>query len=74
MNPAAAEALSLARHHGALGEQARLAMLEHAQARRSAILAAHRAGLSMRRIADELSCSSAVVQAAIRAARTDVKV
>jgi uncharacterized protein (DUF433 family) len=44
-------------------------MLEHAKARRSAILAAHQAGISIRRIADELGCSPTVVQAALRIAR-----
>jgi DNA-directed RNA polymerase specialized sigma24 family protein len=64
-----AEALLAARRHGGLAERARLAMLEHAKARRSAILAAHQAGISIRRIADELGCSPTVVQAALRIAR-----
>jgi DNA-directed RNA polymerase specialized sigma24 family protein len=63
------EALLDARLHGGLAEQARLMMLEHAKARRSAILAAHQAGMSIRRIAEELGCSPTVVQAAIRIAR-----
>jgi len=69
MNDPANDALLDARRHGSLAEQARLAMLNHAKARRSAILAAHRTGMSVRRIAQELGCSPAVVQAALRLAR-----
>jgi hypothetical protein len=41
MTPAATAALSAAPMHAGLVEQARVAMLEHARARRAAILAAH---------------------------------
>ncbi|GAA1395940.1 helix-turn-helix domain-containing protein [Catellatospora coxensis] len=66
-----AHALVDARRHGGLAEQARMAMLEHAKARRNAILAAHRAGMSVRRIAEELGCSPTVVQTALRIARAE---
>ncbi len=46
-------------------------MLEHARARRAAILAAHQDGLSIRAIAEQLGCSPAVVHAAVRAAREE---
>jgi DNA-directed RNA polymerase specialized sigma24 family protein len=69
MTEPAAEALLNARRHAGLAEQARLAMLEHAKARRTAILAAHQTGMSIRRIAEELGCSPTVVQAALRLAR-----
>jgi DNA-directed RNA polymerase specialized sigma24 family protein len=71
MTPAATAALSAARRHASLLEKARVAMLEHAQARRAAILTAHQDGLSIRAIAEELGCSPAVVQTAVRAARED---
>lgn len=71
MTPAATAALSAARMHAGLAEQARLAMLKHARARRAAILTAHQDGLSIRAIADQLGCSAAVVQAAVRAARDE---
>ena len=73
MSESAAEALLDARRHAGLAEQARLAMLEHARARRTAILAAHQAGMSIRRIAEELGCSPTVVQAALRLARGETR-
>jgi DNA-binding NarL/FixJ family response regulator len=71
MTPAATAALTAARRHAGLVEKARFAMLEHARARRAAILTAHQDGLSIRAIAEELGCSPAVIQAAVRAARDD---
>lgn len=71
MTPSAAESLAQARRHGDLVERARLMMLEHARAKRAAILAAHREGMSIRGIAEELGCSPAVIQAAVRAARNE---
>lgn len=68
MTDNAAEALLDAPQHGELAEQARLAMLNHAKARRAAILVAHEAGMSIRKIAAELGCSPAVVQGALRLA------
>jgi DNA-directed RNA polymerase specialized sigma24 family protein len=72
MTPSAVEALAAARRHGGISEQARLSMLEHARQRRAAILKAHLEGISIRRIAEELGCSPAVVQSAIRAAREEI--
>jgi DNA-directed RNA polymerase specialized sigma24 family protein len=71
MTDAVAEALVEARRHAGLAERARLAMLEHAKARRAAILIAHQSGMSIRRIAEELGCSPTVVQAALRLGRTE---
>ncbi len=71
MTPAVTAALSAARMHAGLVEQARVTMLEHARARRAAILAAHQDGLSIRAIAEQLGCSPAVVHAAVRAAREE---
>jgi DNA-binding NarL/FixJ family response regulator len=68
---AAAAALERARRLGARTEDARQRMLSAARARRAAILDAHRGGLSVRQIAQELGCSPAVVQEALRSARTD---
>ncbi len=68
MTPAATAAVWAARMHAGLVEQARATMLVHARAKRAAILAAHQDGLSIRAIAEQLGCSSAVVQAAVRAA------
>jgi DNA-directed RNA polymerase specialized sigma24 family protein len=71
VTPASDAALSAARMHAGLVERARATMLEHARAKRAAVLAAHQDGLSIRVIAEELGCSPAVVQAAIRAARQE---
>jgi hypothetical protein len=65
------DSLAAARHHGNELETARQKMLASARARRGAILEAHHAGLSIRRIAAELGCSPAVVQNAVRAAREE---
>jgi hypothetical protein len=67
----AGDALEVARRRGTETEAARQRMLASARARRAAILAAHRAGMSIRRIAAELGCSPAVVQDAVRAARVE---
>jgi transposase-like protein len=67
----AGAALEMARRRGTETEAARQRMLASARARRAAILAAHRAGMSIRRIAAGLGCSPAVVQDAVRAARAD---
>jgi hypothetical protein len=63
--------LAAARRHGNEVETARQKMLASARARRAAILEAHQAGMSIRRIAAELGCSPAVVQNAVRAARAE---
>jgi len=65
-------ALAAARQLGADTEAARRRMMAGARARRAAILEAHRAGMSVRKIAGELGCSPAVVQEAIRAARAEL--
>ncbi|GAA2371008.1 hypothetical protein Cme02nite_44800 [Catellatospora methionotrophica] len=67
----ATDALVAARRHADLAEEARISMLEHARARRGAIMAAHQAGMSIRRIAEQLGCSAAVVQTALRLARVE---
>lgn len=67
----ASRALAAARRLGADAEAARRQMMAGARARRAAILEAHRAGMSVRKIAAELGCSPAVVQDAIRMARTE---
>jgi DNA-directed RNA polymerase specialized sigma24 family protein len=63
--------LAAARRHGDEVEAARQKMLASARERRAAIIEAHQAGMSIRRIAAELGCSPAVVQNAVRAARAE---
>ncbi|WP_239335515.1 helix-turn-helix domain-containing protein [Frankia sp. CiP3] len=69
-----ARALAAARRLGAEAEAARQQMMAGARARRAAILDAHRAGMSVRKIAVELGCSPAVLQDAIRTARGETAV
>jgi hypothetical protein len=69
--PGHGDPLAEARRHGMDTEAARQQMLASARARREAILEAHRAGMSIRRIATELGCSPAVVQDAVRTARAE---
>jgi hypothetical protein len=64
------DSLAAARRHGNELETARQKMLVSARARRAAILEAHRAGMSIRQIA-ELGRSPAVVLHAVRAARAE---
>ncbi len=63
--------LAAARRHSSDSEMARQKMLSSARARRTAILEAHRSGMSIRQIAAELGCSPAVVQNAVRTARAE---
>lgn len=66
----AAQALTNAVKATAEVHHAREQMLNAANRRQQALLAAHHAGLSIRQIVAQLGCSPAVVQHAIQTARS----
>lgn len=66
---AAADAVASAKVATEAVHAARAAMILHAEERRDACLAAHRAGVSIRRLADELGLSPGAVQRVVETAR-----